>query len=204
MPETTSIASLRPTQMTLGMLEVKKRKNHIAKLTDQALTDYLDARLVTAVLAPDSQRYIIDRHHLCRALLELGNRDVKCETICDASHLAEDEFWRFLDLRGWVHPFDADGKRQAISALPRRINDLVDDPFRSLAGLLRNEKGFLKNDTAFEEFIWADFLRRRIDRALIERDVAAALQQADALAHSKDAAHLPGYAAGITAAGKAA
>jgi Putative ParB-like nuclease len=92
MPETTSIASLRPTQMTLGMLEVKKRKHHIAKLTDQALTDYLDARLVTAVLAPDSQRYIIDRHHLCRALLELGNRDVKCETICDASHLAEDEF----------------------------------------------------------------------------------------------------------------
>jgi hypothetical protein len=204
MPEMTPIASLCPTQMTLGMFAVNKRKGHIAKLTGQARTDYLDAHLVTAVLAPNKQRYIIDRHHLCRALLELGISDVKCETACDASQLAEDEFWCFLDLRGWVHPFDADGKRQAISALPRRIDELVDDPYRSLAGLLRREKGFQKDDTAFEEFIWADFLRRRIDRTLVESDMASALQKADVLARSKAAAHLPGYAAGIGAQDKAA
>jgi len=161
MPDMTPIASLRPTQMTLGMFEVNKRKGHISKLTGQALTDYLDARLVTAVLAPNRQRYIIDRHHLCRALLELGTSDVKCDTVCDASQLAEDEFWRFLDLRGWVQPFDADGERQPISALPRRIDELADDPYRSLARLLRKEKGFQKDDTAFEELMWADFLRRR-------------------------------------------
>src|ERR1700680_469801 len=204
MPETAQIATLRPTQLTRGMFEVNKRKGHIAKLTGQALTDYLDARLVTAVLAPNRQRYIIDRHHLCRALLELGISDVKCDVVCDASQLAEDEFWCFLDLRGWVHPFDADGKRQPISALPRRIDELVDDPYRSLAGLLRREKGFLKDDTAFEEFIWADFLRRRIDRTLVESDMAGALQKANVLAHSKAAAHLPGYEAGIGATDKSA
>jgi hypothetical protein len=125
MPEMTPIASLRPTQMTLGMFAVNKRKGRIAKLTGRALTDYLDARLVTAVLAPNRQRYVIDRHHLCRALLELGIGDVKCDVVCDASQLAEDEFWCFLDLRGWVHPFDADGIRQPIPRLPRRIDDLV-------------------------------------------------------------------------------
>ena len=204
MPEMTPIASLRPTQMTLGIFEVDKRKGRIAKLTGQALTDYLDSRVVTAVLGPNRQRYIIDRHHLCRALLNLGISDVKCDMVCDASQLAEDEFWRFLDLRGWAHPFDADGKRQPITALPRQIDELVDDPYRSLAGLLRREKGFVKDDTAFEEFIWADFLRRRIDRTLVESNMTAALQKADVLAHSKAAAHLPGYAAGIGAADKAA
>jgi len=204
MPEMTSIASLRPTQITLGMFLVNKRKNHIAKLTGQARTDYLDARLVTIVLAPNRQCYITDRHHLCRALLDLGIRDVKCDTVCDASQLAEDEFWRFLDLRGWVQPFDAGGKRQPMTALPRRIEELVDDPYRSLAGLLRREKGFQKDDTAFEELMWADFLRRRIDRTLVESDMPTALQKADVLAHSQAAAHLPGYAAGIGAADKAA
>jgi hypothetical protein len=205
MPEVTPIASLRPTQMTLGLFEVNKRKAHIAKLTGQTLNDYLDARFVTAVLAPNGQRYIIDRHHLCRALLELGTSDVKCDTVCDASQLAEDEFWRFLDLRAWVQPFDADGKRQPISALPRRIDELVDDPYRSLARLLREEKGFQKDDTAMEELMWADFLRRRINRTLVEREMtAAALQKAVVLAHSKAAAHLPGYTAGIGATDKAA
>jgi hypothetical protein len=69
---------------------------------------------------------------------------------------------------------------------------------------LRREKGFQKDDTAFQEFIWADFLRRRFDRTLVESDMASALQKADVLARSKAAAHLPGYAAGIGAQDKAA
>ena len=72
MPELTQIASLSPTQMTLGMFEVNKRRDHIAKLTGSALAVYLDAHIVPAVLAPTKQRYIIDRHHLCRALLAAG------------------------------------------------------------------------------------------------------------------------------------
>jgi hypothetical protein len=35
--------------------------------------------------------------------------------VCDASQLAEEEFLRFLDLHIRVQPFDADGKRQALT-----------------------------------------------------------------------------------------
>jgi len=42
--------------------------------------------------------------------------------------------------------------------------DLADDPYRSVAGELRRQGGFAKDTTPFSEFLWADFLRRRIDR----------------------------------------
>ena len=41
------------------------------------------------------------------------------------------------------------------------MKDLVDDPFRSLAGELRRVGGYAKDTTPFSEFLWADFLRRR-------------------------------------------
>ena len=43
----------------------------------------------------------------------------------------------------------------------------------SMIPFLRKEKGFQKEDTAFEEFIWA---RRRVDRSLVESDMPAALK----------------------------
>jgi hypothetical protein len=45
---------------------------------------------------------------------------------------------------------------------------LIDDPFRSLAGELRRAGGFAKDTTPFSEFLWADFLRRRVKRKTVE------------------------------------
>ena len=53
--------------------------------------------------------------------------------------------------------------------IPKSVTDLVDDPFRSLAGELRRAGGFAKDTTPFSEFIWADFLRRRMKRKAVER-----------------------------------
>jgi hypothetical protein len=69
----------------------------------------------------------------------------------------------------------------------------VDDPFRSLAGELRRSGGFAKDTTPFSEFLWADFLRRRLKRKLLENDFAAALVRALRLAKSGDADFLPGW-----------
>jgi hypothetical protein len=41
---------------------------------------------------------------------------------------------------------------------------LIDDPFRSLADELRRAGGFAKDTTPFSEFLWTDFLRRRVKR----------------------------------------
>ena len=36
------------------------------------------------------------------------------------------------------------------------------DPYRSLAWIVRDKHGYLKNDTPFSEFKWANFFRTRI------------------------------------------
>ena len=74
-----------------------------------------------------------------------------------------------------MHPFDAKGVRRHYSDIPRSITELVDDPFRSLAGELRRAGGFAKDTTPFSEFIWADFLRRRMKRKAVERDFERAI-----------------------------
>jgi hypothetical protein len=77
--------------------------------------------------------------------------------------------------------------------VPKRITALVDDPYRSLAGELRRSGGFAKDTTPFSEFLWADFLRRRIKRKLVEDDFSAALNRALKLARSGETDFLPGW-----------
>ena len=73
------------------------------------------------------------------------------------------------------------------------MGELVDDPFRSLAGELRRAGGYAKDTTPFSEFLWADFLRRRIKRKTVEVDFSHALEKALQLAKSHDAGYLPGW-----------
>ena len=70
---------------------------------------------------------------------------------------------------------------------------MVDDPYRSLAGELRRAGGFAKEVTPFNEFLWADFLRRRIKHKQADTHPEAALQEALRLAKSDDTAYLPGW-----------
>jgi hypothetical protein len=61
----------------------------------------------------------------------------------------------------------------------------------AIAGELRLAGGFTKDTTLFSEFIWADFLRRRIKPQNV--DFAAALAEALELARTKEAEYLPGW-----------
>ena len=83
-----------------------------------------------------------------------------------------------MDNRSWMHPFDAKGERRHYRDIPKSVTELVDDPFRSLAGELRRAGGFAKDTTPFSEFLWADFLRRRMKRKLVEGDFERALEKA--------------------------
>ena len=58
---------------------------------------------------------------------------------------------------------------------------------------MRRAGGFAKDTTPFSEFLWADFLRRRIKRKAVERDFDTRLEQALELAKSADADYLPGW-----------
>jgi hypothetical protein len=58
---------------------------------------------------------------------------------------------------------------------------------------LRQAGGFAKDGTPFSEFIWADFLRRRIKPKDVKADFSSALAMALKLAKSHDAGYLPGW-----------
>jgi hypothetical protein len=149
--------------------------------------------MLPVLLGPKDRHFIIDHHHLSRALLEAGAEEVLVTVVANLRRLEKDEFFTFIDNRGWLHPFDEDGLRRGPEDLPKSIAELIDDPFRSLAGALRRAGGFAKDTTPFSEFLWADFLRRRLKRKLVKDDFEEALRQATEQAKSTDADHLPGW-----------
>jgi hypothetical protein len=118
--------------------------------------------------------------------------------VANLSKLEKDAFWVVLDNRSWMHPFDDQGRRRDYADIPKAISDLVDDPFRSLAGELRRAGGYAKDTTPFSEFLWADFLRRRLKRQDVEKDFDGALEQALKLAKGTDSDYLPGWCGPVT------
>jgi hypothetical protein len=187
------IQDLRPTQITLGMREVEFRRKHWRSKGRKKETEYLGKHMIPVVQGPKDRHYIIDHHHLVRALHEEGVKDLLVTVLADLRALDTESFWFVLDNRGWMHPFDERGRRRGYDAIPKSVAKMVDDPFRSLAGELRRIGGFAKDTTPFSEFLWADFLRRRLERQTVEANFERALKFALKMAKSKDASYLPGW-----------
>jgi hypothetical protein len=187
------LESLRPTQITVGMREVRDKRKRLRRRAVKKIGRFLGDHMIPVVLGPNDRHYIIDHHHLALALLREGIPQVLVTVIANLSMLEPDQFWIVLDHHSWVHPYDEDGRRVNFSQIPKRVDRLKDDPFRSLAGELRRAGGFAKDTTPFSEFLWADFLRRRLQRQRVERHFSAAVRQAVQLAKSQDAHYLPGW-----------
>jgi hypothetical protein len=187
------IASLRPTQITVGMREVHEKRKGWRAHKGKKGGEFLGKHMIPVILGPKERPYVIDHHHLARALFDEGVKEVLVSVMADLKALEPEAFWVVLDHRGWMHPYDEDGQRRSFRAIPKSVSDLLDDPFRSLAGELRRAGGFSKETTPFSEFLWADFLRRRIERKAVEKDFAKAMEKALALAKSPEAHYLPGW-----------
>lgn len=187
------LKELRPTQITVGYREVAEKRRQWRERAEHDPSDFLGSHMIPAVLGPKGRRYVIDHHHLCRALLDEGVKDVLVNLVADLSMLPKSGFWVYLDNRGWCHPYDSDGRRCEFDQIPKSVAEMPDDPYRSLAGELRRAGGYAKDSTPFAEFIWADFLRRRIKLSLIRSDFADAMVEALTLAKQKDAGYLPGW-----------
>jgi len=188
------ILSLRPTQMTVGMREVKeKRKRFRERESTKKQDELIGKHMIPVVVGPDERYYVVDHHHLARALHDEGIKDILVAVIGDLTMVGKDAFWGVMDNKRWVYPYDAKGERRHFKDLPKSIPDLKDDPFRSLAGELRRAGGFAKDTTPFSEFLWADFLRRQMSRKLVEDNFTRAMDKALELAKSQDAIYLPGW-----------
>jgi hypothetical protein len=187
------IHRLRPTQITVGLIEVHDKRDKLLSLKKDERQAYLQAHPMPAVWGPDGKLYITDHHHLGRACSEAALDTAFFLVEDDFSKVPIAQFWPKMAAAQWVHPIDQIGKPRSFEDIPNHLEKLIDDPYRSLAGYVRDAGGFNKTPTAFAEFLWADFFRPRVPigptRAEFEQSVAAALK----LATSSEAAHLPGY-----------
>jgi hypothetical protein len=190
-----AITDLRPTQITVGMREVNAKRKHWRETAKERNKDaeFLGKHMIPVILGPKRRHYVIDHHHLALALHKEGVEQVAVTVVANLSTLEPDSFWFVMDNHNWMHPFDDAGRRRHYKDIPKAVTGLVDDPFRSLAGELRRAGGYAKDTTPFSEFIWADFLRRRMKRKLVETNFERAVEKALQLAKSEDANYLPGW-----------
>jgi hypothetical protein len=188
-----AVVDLRPTQITVGMREVLVKRKRWRETATKKGEKFLGKHMIPVILGPKLRHYVTDHHHLARALYDEGVKDVAVTIAVDLSKLEPDAFWTVMDDRNWMHPFDVKGRRRHYRDIPKSVAELVDDPFRSLAGELRRAGGFAKDTTPFSEFLWADFLRRRMKRKEVERDFDRAVEEALELAKSDAADYLPGW-----------
>ena len=188
---TMKIADLRPTQITVGMREVEAKRKRWRETGGKKGAKFLGKHMIPVVLGPKDRHYVVDHHHLARALHEEDVVDVAVTVTANLSKLDRDEFWVVMDNRNWMHPFDAEGRRRHYDDIPKSVADMVDDPYRSLSGELRRAGGFAKDTTLYSEFLWAEFLRRRVKRKIIDEDFDRAVEMALRLARSAEADYLP-------------
>jgi hypothetical protein len=196
------LTQLRPTQLTVGYAEVTLKAHEWAELPKKQRKIELQQHVFPAVLGPKGEHYIVDHHHLGIALIEGGVKDALVAVLDDLSWLELPVFWRTMEFRSWSHPYDNRGRRQDYSRMPRRLTQLEDDPYRSLAGLVRRAGGFSKDQEPFVEFLWADFFRPRVPVRLIRREQRKATILGLRLARSHEARYLPGWTGEVTNSGK--
>ncbi|MBI3547593.1 MAG: hypothetical protein HY078_00935 [Elusimicrobia bacterium] len=185
------VLDIHPTQLAVGMRSVKEKSKNLAGKSDKELKRYLKDHPVPVVLGPNKKMYMIDHHHLTRAAWEADIKKVYVVVQADLSRSRN--FWGEMEAKKWVYPYDQFGVRRAYSEIPGDVRGLADDPYRSLAGAVRDEGGYDKNETPFSEFRWAEFFRTRIARELVNRDFDKAVQDGVRLAKSPAARGLPGY-----------
>lgn len=181
--------------MTVGMLQVKHKCKRLKELKKRPieLVQFILLHPIRVVLGPKGKAYVIDHHHLALALTKAKFETAPMLIEDDFSRLSPTAFWKKMIARQFVHPVDADGKVLPVTRLPLRLKDLKDDPYRSLAGFVREAGGFNKVQTPFAEFLWADFYRTRIKEKTIRNELSKTLEHALKLASHKDAAALPGF-----------
>ena len=196
MSERVSIERLRPTQLTLGLDDVRRRRAKIAAMSPADFDAYLERKAVPHVIGPGGAVYMTDHHHLVRALWEEGRPEaVLGLCVADWSRMDARTFWARMDDEALCWPIDADGNRRPFAAIPDHVRDLTDNPWRTLARKVRG-KAFEDLDTPFQEFMWGDYFRSFMSRRLIETDVDIAADLAKKLAKLGEAQDLPGWLGG--------
>lgn len=190
------ILDMKPTQMALGMEEVFAKVKDLSKLSKTHLRKEIKKQPISVVLAPNKEIYIIDGHHRVFAywLMGITSAPIKIEHRFGKT-VSFKHFWKEMLHNHWAHPFDISGEGPCDPLyLAQDIRGVGNDPYRSLAWLVRSHGGYKKTDQTFADFKWAQFFRRKkVLTANFEMNLLKYLHKSIELAHSSNAKFLPGY-----------
>jgi hypothetical protein len=189
---------LAPTQIPVGMREMTEHKQkllrELAEKSLEALDEYLAQKPILVVRGPGNSTYIIDHHHLALALLREGYQEAPIKVAHDFSDCATmKEFWETMQQENLVYLYDEKGRKVTVDDLPQSLEDMKDDPYRSLAWYVREAKGYEKTDEPYMEFQWANYFRQLIDPETVTGDFDKAVKLALEFARLPAAKNLPGY-----------
>ena len=190
------IHKLHPTQITIGLTALGERVKHLSHMTKDELHTHIRDHHVPVVSWPEWRYYIIDHHHLCRALRDIAVEEAEFVIVDDLSSIVwPSEFWSLMESKKFVHPFWPNGEKRDLIDIPQDIMNLKNDPYRSLATFLRERSVYSKDQTPYIEFQWADAFRWAIAADLIESDHPKAIEQAMLLINTYPDRYksLPGY-----------
>ena len=190
-----AIGKVHPTQFAVGYWEVKQRAANIARHGPERLEIYEEEHVALLVVGPGGEPYLVDGHHLCLAMLKAGRgTTVEARVVANWRVLTVAEFWSKMRQSKYVYPYDNQGRGPLeVEKLPKKVTELTDDPYRSLAWEVRNRGGFQKTTASFAEFQWANFFRKRIGIGPKARDFEKAVKAALRICHGAEAKNLPGY-----------
>jgi hypothetical protein len=189
------LLELHPTQFAIGFRAMKKKEKEILQLEDEdSLKHYLKKHAEPTVIGPKGRLYIVDHHHLGRALLEAKIKATYAEILANWKNKSETAFWSAMKNKGWVFPYDENGAGPLpYEQLPDSLYQLRDDPYRSLAGEVRARGGYEKADVFYVDSLWANFFRARILIGPGDEGFEKAVKKALKLAQSPEARKLPGF-----------
>ena len=86
-----NIAALHPTQGGVGQIQVDNTQAELAGKSAKQLDKVMKKKEIPIVIAPDGGYWLVDRHHLTKALWQLGVKQVRVKVIARLQDKAS--FW---------------------------------------------------------------------------------------------------------------
>jgi hypothetical protein len=191
-----TVAQLQPTQLCVGLAEVRSRQVDFSQESGEERRRYLGGKPVPLVRNRRGRVWRGDRHHRLRALVEIDPQAIAYGyVVLESEAVDRDGVLLELQERGWLYLYDGRGQGPLPpTALPERLNGLQDDPYRSLVWKLKKE-GLIEAAPLipFHEFRWGAWLRTRSLPPFSSSQLEPALPAARALVRSSAAAALAGW-----------
>ena len=188
-------AELAPTQASIGGFEVLLKADRFKLMSRSAIDGYLREKKSkdkpVQVVKGLQRYYVVDGHHTLSAIMAATQpRELDLVLRADYSKYdSEKKFWAKMADDGLFYDRCL-GVSVTPDDFPKQMRELTDDPFRSIAWLIRKMGAFQDLKQPYQEFWIADFLRQHMafePEALHEYETACL--RAFELMRSQEAKH---------------